>query len=310
MSSSCVLPVSNSFDYVPVRRLQNFVHCKTSCTAKALGLSQCKSSRVVIVKNDRQQFILCMTKTTDFSDTEIRYVVHDKGQLYLDRSKKLQIEDLGQDTVQLIVSFECRKCDAFATCCLVYEKTKISFFELDEAWVHGWLGQVRGKVLDVGTGSGYYYKPLSDLIKRGVISIEVIEPEEKYWTRLEEMGLKLIGQKLESASIGRASYDYVLAIRSINHIQDLGAGLSKMVEALKPGGTMLLIESLPLPLVRSKSASQECHEKATGGFQHFHNIGLQEVLNLLGKERITPIFTRDISLDTCDQWILICKKSL
>jgi protein-L-isoaspartate O-methyltransferase len=307
MSSFSPKPVSNSFDYVPVKRLSGFVHLKTSCTCMALGLSSCRSSRAVIVKSD-MDFFLCVTRTSDFTDAEIRRVVHDKGQLYLDRSQKLQIEDLGQDTVQLVVSNECRECDAFEMCCLVYEKAKESFFEMDEAWVRSWLGQVRGRVLDVGTGSGYYYSAVTELIHKGEITIQAIEPEEKYWARLSEMGLKVIAHRLEEAQIEPASYDYVVAIRSINHIADINAGLEKMVKAMRANGTMLLIESLPLPLVRSRKASQRCHEMATGGFQHFHNNDLHEVLNILQKTDVEPVFMREVSLDTCDQWILVCKK--
>jgi ubiquinone/menaquinone biosynthesis C-methylase UbiE len=308
MNSVAQKPVSNSFDYVPVKRLQGFVHSKTSCTSKALGLSDCGSSRAVIVKNSGQ-FFLCTTKTTDFSDGEVRYVVHDKGQLYLDRSKKLQIEDLGQDTVQLIVSNECRGCDAFARCCLVYEKANTSFFEMDEAWVYSWLARMHGRVLDVGTGSGYYYRSVADPLRRGEVVVDAIEPEKRCWSRLKEMGINILAERLEDVDLSPASYDFVIAIRSLNHIADVSMALARVISALKRGGTMLLIESLPLPLVRSRKTSQRCHADATGGFQHFHNTDLQEALDILGKERVEPVFVRAISLDTCDQWILVCKKS-
>lgn len=144
--------VSNSFDYIAVKRLDGFVLGPQGCTAHVLGLSRSRTSRVVIGKFPRG-FVLLRTRTTDFESSEIREIVHGRGQLYLDVSAKPQIDDFASDVVQMPMAGECLACPALEDCCCCYVPRDQSRFLQDETWTRDLLARLSGRVLDVGQAS-------------------------------------------------------------------------------------------------------------------------------------------------------------
>lgn len=301
------LRVSNSFDYTPVRILDGFVLDPTTCSARNFRLHEARTSRLVLVAvSDR--VVLCRTRTEDFDEAEIRSVVHDLGQLYLDISGKAQIDDFARDVRQLVVSDECRACPDFPTCVVCYRESPRSLFEQDEAFLRNHLRSLRGRVLDVGIGRGPYLEAVRDRLRSGEMVLHGLDPDPEVAEVLD--GLTLLQGTIETfRPLDDEPYDHILAIRSLHHVADLHRAFAVMSDRLRPGGTLLLIESVALPLVRSRRHSAIARSQATGGFQHVRNWDSYRMLDLLGERYpFRVVHHRPISPDTCDQWILVLNR--
>lgn len=295
-------PISNSFDYRPLRILRDFLLDPSRCTARKLGLHNLSSSRFVLVQIG-QNIVLCRTETEDFSEAEIRHVVHDLGQLYLDVSGKLQIDDFEHDVRQVVIAEECRRCPDHRTCSCCYVPAKASYFAEDERWLRKRLSGLSGHILDIGIGRGPYLDAFEAALRVGKVRLHGLDPDPK----VEAFAplLTIIRKGIEDFEPEEGLYDHVLAIRSLHHVADLDGAFARISKALRPRGTLLMIESAALPLVRSRRHSEASHLYAKGGFQHYRNWDSYEMLAFLDSRFPFEVtYHRPIGPDTTDQWIL------
>lgn len=138
-----------------------------------------------------------------------------------------------------------------------------------------------------------------------------LDPDEKAVESVARMGRGARGlqARVEEVCLESESFDWVVAIRSLNHFQDLDKALENMLGALRDGGRVLAVESLALPLVRSRSHQRLCHENADGGFQHFRNWGSEEFIRWVERRFACEVLVhRPVGRDTCDQWFVVLKK--
>lgn len=297
---------SNSFDYQPVRTLGDFaLRSGFDCGAVSLGLATCKTSRVVMVNVDGRT-VLCSTDTGDFDDGEIRHVVHQCGQLYLDVSNQPSINDFANDVRQIVISAMCRECVFLNTCCACYVRDDVDRFAGDEAWLGRYIEGLSGRVLDVGVGQGPYLSAVSERLNAGVLEVTGLDPDQTVLDRMTETGLPIRTELgLIEDFVGHdGEYDHAVAIRSLNHFKDVRIAVSRMADAVKQGGRILLVESLPLPLVRSRRKLAFSHQVSDGGFQHLRNWDSSMVLNEIKGMPLRVTQNRPIDRDTCDQWFL------
>lgn len=303
-------PGSNSFDYVPVRALDGFVLDPAACTARKLGLARAGTSRGVIVALDAR-FILCRTDTSDFTDAEVRHVVHARGQLYLDVSGKAAITDFGRDVRQVIVSHPCRACPDLPSCCACYVPAPESYFDADEARVHEWLAARRGRILDVGMGWVPYMTALADRVRAGAVEYHGLDPDPGVIAAASASGLPLDLHRgtIEAFDGTGGPFEAVLALRSLNHFHDVARALDVIAASLRPGGEALLVESLALPLVRSRRHASRCHVESAGRYEHLRNWDSSQVAALLAGRPFEVLEERPVGIDTCDQWILRLRRA-
>jgi SAM-dependent methyltransferase len=252
--------------------------------------------------------VLCGTRTTDFGDAEIRSTAHRRGQLYLDGSQESGLTDLGA-VEQLVLSAECRACPDLPTCVGAYgpRNSGRSYYEDDEAWLRQRLSELRGRVLDVGMGQLPYLEALAGPIRDGTLEYHGVDPEPAAIAHGRAAGLPLTLHEVgvEDLEAPPASFDHVVAIRSLHHLPDLERALGVLVRVLRPGGRLLVVESVPLPLLRSRRHSRRSQVEARGGFQHYRNWGSEEVLDFVrGRLPLRTVLHRPVGRDTCDQWIL------
>jgi SAM-dependent methyltransferase len=303
-------PGSNSFDYIPVRALPEFVLDPSHCTAQGLGLATARTSRAAIVAVDAR-FILCRTDTSDFGDAEIRSIVHGRGQLYLDVSGKAAIDDFGRDVRQVVLSHPCRGCPDLPTCCGCHVPAPTSFFHEDEARIHDWLAERTGRVLDVGMGWVPYLSSLADRIRSGRIEYHGLDPDPAVIAAAgaSDLPLRLHLGEIEAFTGDGGPFDAVVALRSLNHFRDVGRALDVMAGCLRTGGQALLVESLPLPLVRARRHAVRAHRESAGRYEHLRNWDSSQVVDLLRGRPFEVLEERPVGRDTCDQWILRLRRA-
>mgnify|MGYP003759640969 CR=1 FL=1 len=303
--------VSNSFDYTPARRLPGFVLDPVRCTARELGLSIVRSSRAVVLSLPSGT-LLAVTRTGDFDDDAIRAIVHGAGQLYLDVSDGTDLSDFARDVRQLVVSRACAACPDLPTCCAAYEPAPRSFFAEDEALLRAELAVLRGRLLDVGAGRMPYRDALDDAIRAGEVEYFALDPDPdvEAAARAEGSPIRFLAGEVEDLAWDGPLLDAAFAIRSLNHFRDLDAAFGRLRDLLRPDGTLLLVESLALPLVRGKRHAERAHRDAVGGFQHVRNWSSHDVLAFLGDRYPFAVeLHRPVARDSCDQWFLRLRRT-
>ena len=99
-------------------------------------------------------------------------------------------------------------------------------------WLCPFLRKARGKVLDVGCGTGDL---LEEAAARGCEAYGLeFNPESV--ARCKERGLKATCGDLESASLPEASFDTIVFWHSLEHLPSPKRALEKAARLLKPGG--------------------------------------------------------------------------
>ena len=99
-----------------------------------------------------------------------------------------------------------------------------------EEFVLGQIGDPRARVLEVGCGEG----ELARTLARAGHSVTAIDPRAPAGTIFRRVRIE------EFSDTG--PFDYVVAILSLHHVEDLGKVLDKIANLLRAGGTLIVVE--------------------------------------------------------------------
>jgi 2-polyprenyl-3-methyl-5-hydroxy-6-metoxy-1,4-benzoquinol methylase len=98
-------------------------------------------------------------------------------------------------------------------------------------------GPPRGVLLDVGCGDGTYLRTMRDLGWK----VRGLEPDARAASVARAQGLDVIEGAVESSLRDREAYDVITMTHVIEHVVDPAQALATLRDALRPGGTLLLI---------------------------------------------------------------------
>ncbi|MEQ8711258.1 MAG: class I SAM-dependent methyltransferase [Rhodospirillales bacterium] len=112
------------------------------------------------------------------------------------------------------------------------------------AWIADLLTPgLSGRTLEIGAGIGAN----ADWALAKTTGMDLVEPSENLVPRLQERhgdkpGVTVTGATLEdfTPSVADASYDTILLVNVLEHIEDDAAALAEFYRMLKPGGHLLL----------------------------------------------------------------------
>ncbi len=129
-----------------------------------------------------------------------------------------------------------------------------------------------GRVLEVGFGSGMNLPHLP----AGVTSLDAVEPSDLGWSMSAErratapMPVSRVGLDGQHLDVEDAAYDAVLCTFSLCTIPDAALAAREMARAVRPGGTVHVLEhgSAPDPRVRRWQARLDPIERAVAGGCH------------------------------------------
>jgi 2-polyprenyl-3-methyl-5-hydroxy-6-metoxy-1,4-benzoquinol methylase len=101
------------------------------------------------------------------------------------------------------------------------------------------------RLLDVGCGTGIYFDVLarySEFIEAIDLSGEMIQVAQEYCQQNGLTNIRSGVGSVESLEFDDESFDVVIELDVIHHVQDLGTTLAEIYRVLKPGGHFLVFE--------------------------------------------------------------------
>jgi MoaA/NifB/PqqE/SkfB family radical SAM enzyme/SAM-dependent methyltransferase len=210
--------------------------------------------------------------TRDFADVEIERIKHGLGQVYLDASRKDAPDDFARDLVPLERAAVCAPCTWRDRCTGLYEPRYEDVFTRDDARVRAILAALDGDVLDVGCGDGPYDDVLAPLAFAGRIRYVGIDPDG---ARLEALRARrpwaaALRALAAEALDDDARYDHALVLRSWNHLADARGVAARLVRAVRPGGTVTVVDNVAFGLARTAAQAARA-ERSPARFEHYRN---------------------------------------
>jgi SAM-dependent methyltransferase len=99
-----------------------------------------------------------------------------------------------------------------------------------EAFVLDRIGDPPARVLEVGCGKG----DLSITLDRAGHAVTAIDPRAPEGSIFRRVGIEEFSEP--------GSFDHVVAILSLHHVENISGGLDKIVSLLRAGGTLVVVE--------------------------------------------------------------------
>ena len=320
--------VSNSFNYVPKRVIAEIPDLG-ACPLREPGtpLPEMNPERDLLIYPS-QRLMLVGTDSADFDDGEIRHVRKDLGQIYLDISKKVLLDDFENDLAILRKDEACLKCERFGECPGAYSVGIVrEGFAASQQRLQSVLMGLRGRVLDVGVGEPHSLAAVfAHWDAEGgdggsVVSYVGIEPEERrikdLHVRYSDLDIRKMGAEApdlpEQLGAPDDLFDHILLLRSYNHLTDLHVAFTNLVSLLRPGGTMVVVDNTAFGLVRSRKKIKDvrgCELEGEAPFEHYRNHRSEDALKVLVPFGLEVVEHHAVRADTANQWILVLQKRI
>jgi SAM-dependent methyltransferase len=95
-----------------------------------------------------------------------------------------------------------------------------------------------------------------------------------------------------------ARFDHIVVLRSWNHLRDPDRAVSAVVRALRPGGTLLVVDGVAFGLLRRRPPP------VGGSFEHYRNDDAEKAHGMLRAHPLDLIRRRDVAAGTSSEWLL------
>ena len=302
--------VSNSFAYEPVRRLPGFGLSPCPILSGAMSLDDPGRSLLIANENGAE---LYRTDSADFASEQINRTKVELGQIYLDISGKLFHEDFELDMAKLRPDPICTACERFAHCPALYHRVTENVFGAAEKEIIALIGCLSGEVLDVGGGPIRYTEAFGKRMTDRAMHYTVVEPDPPsvLLDFLRKYGIENRLQKglVEDLEFKKESFDWVLVLRSHNHLYDLRQAYKKFAGWLRPGGRMVVVDNTAYGIARSRELWASIRQR--GGipdFQHYNNHDSHEATSLIVEAGFELLEHHPVTPETANQWWCLFRK--
>ncbi len=289
---------SNSWNLTPTRDLARAPGAP--CPVKTDGTTSYDRGRSLFLRL-RDRMRLYETETRDFADVELLRAKEEQGQLYLDVSKKLAPDDFSTDLKKLVLLDECRACEARPVCTGCFRPLPLDVFTRDDAAVHALLRGLSGDVLDVGAGEGRY---LSSIAPERV-RYTAVDPDRELVERLARAHpwARFVTAEIEAHELAPASLDHALVLRSYNHLVSPRLVLERLARALRPGGTLTVVDNVAFGLLRDRRQAAAA-ERGPGRLEHRRNDDAERAHAHTSGLPLSLVRRDDVGPTTSNQWLL------
>jgi len=296
---------ANSFNYELVRDLTGQRVNAGDCPADDLQLDGALH-RHVLLQAEGGLSLYC-TPTCDFSEVEIQAVKEELQQLYLDVSPTAALARQARQVKRVRPHPQCAGCPRSRRCCGAVVVDAQDPFGPQERWLRQELSRLEGRTLDVGCGEQPYGRQISALVEAGQVRYHGLDPDACALERLQQSGLQgtLHNIRVEDFKGHQGHFQWVLALRAVNHFQDLGRALQVMTGALRPGGWLLLSDMIPYGLLRTPAQVALADTVGRGRQEHLRNHDSSEVLEELAHLPLRLVSHLPVTPETANEWFLL-----
>lgn len=259
---------------------------------------------------DEARLVFSVSDSADFCEEQFVEIRDRLGQVYLDVSDKALLDDFGADTRKLRRWPGCEPCPRRGECPGCFVPTAEDVFERDERRsVHPWFAQLGGRIVDIGCGTLRYRGLLEPLLARPDTRYLAVEPTPTPELReyLTQHGARLLECGWEEAELAPGEADWVLIMRSWNHLRELGRALRRVREVLAPGGRVLVTENTAFGLVRTREQLARLERAASLPYEHYRNHTSAQARSWLEASGFGIKQEWAISADTANQWVLVAR---
>lgn len=295
-------PRSNAFDWVFEARVPAPAG-EGACPLREDGTTPWDRGRDLFVRHEGK-VARYRADTRDFSDPELAVIKHERGQIYLDASRKPAPDDFARDLVPLRRAAMCRPCPEHDTCTGMFEPVMEDVFTRDDAAVREIVAALEGDVLDVGCGEGPYDDLLGPRASSGAVRYLGLEPDADAAERLRQRRAwgEILVQPAELFEAPRG-FDHVLVLRSWNHLRDPERALDRLVAALRPGGILTVVDNVAFGLARTPAQTARARA-SDAAFEHHRNDDAAAASRRIVARGLAPLVQREVGPQTCNQWVL------
>ncbi|MBK8255290.1 MAG: radical SAM protein [Polyangiaceae bacterium] len=296
-------PRSSSFNYVPERDIAR--PKGAPCPIKTDGVSPYDRARTLFVRmSDRMR--LFRTFSRDFSDEEMLHIKEGVGQVYLDISTKVSIDDFSKDLRKLVLSSECRRCEKRPQCTGSWEPLKEDLFTRDDHALRTLVGSLTGRILDLGAGEGPYLDILAPKIASGEVDYVAVEPDAG---RLELILARAPKARVLNTTAERlppdiGTFDNVLCLRAYNHFADPQKALEPAILLLRNKGSLIVADNIAFGLLRTKTQANRAENAPNNVFEHYRNDGAVEAEKALSGFPLKLRQKMETGPFSSNQWLL------
>ncbi|WP_053230682.1 radical SAM protein [Sandaracinus amylolyticus] len=307
-------PRSNSFTYTfesQVATDASEAHCPLR--DGELGVIPWDRGRELFVRNRGEggyRVARFRSDTRDFADVEIARTKHALGQLYLDVSRKPAPDDFARDLRPLRRSTLCDGCAHRDTCTGMFEPALDDDpFTRDDARVRDVLRALEGDVLDLGCGEGPYEDVWAPRATSGRVRYVGVDPHADLDAlRARWPWATLVRGEGETFVVDR-TFDHALILRSWNHLADPSRVVQRVVDALRVGGSLLVVDNVAFGLARTRGQTHVAH-RGPARFEHYRNDDADRAARTIeGATSALVLRERhDVGPGTANQWLLRYEK--
>lgn len=295
---------ANSFNYELDRDLPAFEPKAGACPVPALVDCETPARGLILISEGAAA--LYRSDTGDFTDDELRRVKDELEQVYVDRNERGTLQEFLRDVVRVRIHPECLACPDRRRCCEAAKVDTEPAFEREERWLRKEISRIRGRVLDVGCGDQLYRDELRGLIDAGLVQYHGLDPDEQALERLRSSGMggTLHHGTVEAFSWEPGYFDYVLALRSVNHFRDMERAFRNLASLLRVQGQFVLCDSVAYGLLRTSSQARYADQNAPVGHEHYRNWSSHQLVEFARRFPFRVDVHRPVSAQGCNQWIV------
>jgi len=277
--------IPNSFNYFKCRELLQ----------KEVPPIDYQDCRDIYIKNN-DKIEMYSTNTHDFDDLAIERIKK-IGQVYLNCSSVKSSQNFRADYKK--ISY-----DAASGC---FNVKKFDIFGKGDEEVKSIISGMKGVVLDIGFGNLFYHETIKNKIEKKEISYIGIDSDIK--------AVNVANAKMPNADFRCISfedftsdikYDYILLLRSLNHIKNTKNVLSKCCGMLKKTGRIVICDNALFGVLQPSFDCENGDETENRG--HYHNFFSDDLVCIAKEFNLIPEFRNDITPNSSNQWVLVLRR--
>ncbi len=243
-----------------------------------------------------------VTDTGDYNDAQLLNIRDRLGQIYLQLDDQPMVNDFPN---------QLQKLRPVAGKKGLFEPQPGDPFGPAEQRVRRILSGLTGRVLDVGCGQTRYQDLLEQKLAGGEISYVGLDPfpGDSVRALAASQSIELRVQSIEDGVFERGEFDWVLVLRSHNHLCDLWTAYTRILGALKWGGRLLVVDNVSFGLVRPKVNQKAILALPSGaGLEHLRDHDHQAAADFLQRFPLQLVTRHEVGPDTANQWLLLYQK--